>query len=179
MYKTDTKKLAVMGLLTAIVVVLQIVVHIQIGIFSLSTVLIPIVIGGALYGVLAGAWLGLVFAAAVFISGDAAFFLGITIPGTIVTVTAKGIACGAAAAAVYRLFVKKNRQLAGLMASIAAPVVNTAVFIIGCLIFFNYGMAYILTAFVGINFFIELAFNILLSQVVMFIINYARRRVTN
>ena len=170
------KKLTMMGMLTALVMLLQMVVHIKFGIFSLSTVLIAIVVGAALYGVLAGAWLGLVFAIAVFLSGDAAFFLGINMVGTIITVTAKGIACGAATGLVYNMLKRKNEKAAAVAASITCPVVNTVVFIIGCLIFFSYDMKYILTAFVGVNFLVELAANAVLSSTIMFLIKRGKGR---
>ncbi len=170
------KKLTMMGMLTALVMLLQMVVHIKFGIFSLSTVLIPIVVGAALYGVLAGAWLGLVFALAVFLSGDAAFFLGINMAGTIITVTAKGIACGAAAGLIYKVLKRKNEKAAVIAASITCPVVNTGVFIIGCLIFFSYDMKYILTAFVGVNFLVELIANAVLSSTIMFLIKRGKGR---
>ena len=174
MNSEKVRKLTMMGMLTALVMLLQMVVHIKFGIFSLSTVLIPIVVGSALYGVAAGAWLGLVFALAVFLSGDAAFFLGINMAGTIITVTAKGIACGAASGFVYKLLKKKNEKAAAVASSVACPVVNTGVFVVGCLIFFSYDMKYILTAFVGLNFIIELAVNALLSSTIIFLIRRAK-----
>ena len=69
-----TKTLVGLGLLTAIVVVLQLVgSFIKFGTFSISLVLMPIVVGAALYGVGAGAWLGFVFGVVVLLSGDASF----------------------------------------------------------------------------------------------------------
>ena len=50
------------ALLTAIVVVLQFLgFFLRFSTFSISLVLMPIVIGAALYGIGTGAWLGLVF----------------------------------------------------------------------------------------------------------------------
>ncbi len=57
-----TKKIVGIGIFTAIVVVLQLLgSFIRFGTFSISLVLIPIVVGAALYGIGAGAWLGLAF----------------------------------------------------------------------------------------------------------------------
>ena len=70
---------------------------IRFGPFSISLVLIPIVLGAALYGWGMGCWLGLVFGAVVLLSGDAGLFLAADPGGAIVTVLSKGIACGAAA----------------------------------------------------------------------------------
>lgn len=92
--------LAVMGVLTAVVIVLQaLAIGIRFGTFSITLVLIPIVVGAALYGWKAGAWLGLVFGAVVLMT-DAAAFLAVSVPGTAVTCLLKGILAGIAAAVV-------------------------------------------------------------------------------
>ena len=74
------RKLTLGGLLTALVIVLQIMgSFIRFGPFSVSLVLIPIVIGAATCGPYIGAWLGFVFGMAVLLSGDAAAFLVISL----------------------------------------------------------------------------------------------------
>ena len=81
--------LTTMGLLTAIVVVLQaMAIAIRFGVFNITLVLVPIVVGAALYGWKAGAWLGFVFGVVVLFT-DAGAFLAINIPGTIITVLLK------------------------------------------------------------------------------------------
>ena len=73
---TKTKTMVGVGLFTAIVVVLQLLGGgIKFGMFSISLVLVPVVVGAAVYGRKAGAWLGFAFGAAVLLSGDAAAFL--------------------------------------------------------------------------------------------------------
>ena len=75
------------GLLAAIAAVLRLVGSaIRFGPFSVSLVLIPIVLGAALYGWGMGCWLGLVFGAVVLLSGDAGLFLAADPGGAIVTV---------------------------------------------------------------------------------------------
>ena len=70
--RISTRTLTGMALLTAVVVILQFLgAFIRFGPFSISLVLIPIVVGAALYGPLAGAWFGLVFGLVVLLSGDA------------------------------------------------------------------------------------------------------------
>lgn len=79
------------GLLAAIAAVLRLVGSaIRFGPFSVSLVLIPIVLGAALYGWGMGCWLGLVFGAVVLLSGDAGLFLAADPGGAIVTVLSKG-----------------------------------------------------------------------------------------
>lgn len=184
--KTET--LVGTALLTAIVFVLQVLAQpIKFGTFSITLVLMPIVVGAALYGWKSGAWLGLAFGAAVLISGDASLFLAVNAPGAILTVLVKGMAAGLCAGFVYKLLEKKNQWLAIIVAAIVCPVVNTGVFLIGCFVFFldtikewagsdSLGV-YIMTGLIGLNFVIELAINLVLSTVIERIVNAVRHRV--
>lgn len=179
-----TRKLVGIAALTAIVIILQLVgSSIRFGVFSISLVLIPIVVGAALYGLAGGAWLGLVFGAVVLLSGDAGPFLAVNPPGTIVTVLVKGIAAGLAAGLVYKLLEQKNRYLAIVIAAMACPIVNTGVFLICCKVFFmptinewaegagfSSAGTYMILGLAGVNFLLELAVNVVLSPVIMRII---------
>ena len=186
----NTKKIAGLGLLSAVVIVLQALAVIirPMGIFSISLVLVPIVVGASLYGWKAGAWLGLVFGVVVLIN-DAAAFLAISPIGTIITVLVKGVASGAAAGAIYRLIYKitageKNRIWPSTFAAaIVCPVVNTGIFVIGCHLFFMEAIegwaaaagyadagSYIILGIVGVNFLIEMAINVVLSSAIVKII---------
>ena len=98
---------------------------IRFGPFSISLVLIPIVLGAALYGWGMGCWLGLVFGAVVLLSGDAGLFLAADPGGAIVTVLSKGIACGAAAGLCCRWLHPRYPRLSILLSALAAPLVNT------------------------------------------------------
>ena len=99
---SKTKKIVGIGLFTAIVMVLQFLGgSIRFGVFSISLVLLPIVVGAAVYGWQAGAWLGFVFGVAVLLSGDAAAFLAVDVIGTILTVLVKGTAAGLLAGLAY------------------------------------------------------------------------------
>ena len=76
----QTQRLVLGAILTALVIVMQLLgAFIRFGPFSISLVLVPIVIGAAMCGWKIGAWLGLVFGAVVLISGDAAAFLAIDV----------------------------------------------------------------------------------------------------
>ncbi len=104
---SKTKKIVGIGLFTAIVLVLQFLGgSIRFGVFSISLVLVPIVVGAAVYGWQAGAWLGFVFGVAVLLSGDAAAFLVVDVAGTILTVLVKGTAAGLCSGLAYRLVLK-------------------------------------------------------------------------
>ena len=187
--KFNTRKLTGLALMTAIVVILQFLgAFIRFGPFSISLVLIPIVVGAALYGVLAGAWLGFVFGLVVLLSGDAAAFLVISPLGTILVVLLKGALAGLCAGAVYRAMSKSNEIVAVIVAAIVAPVVNTGIFLLGCLVFFlptvtEWGQAmgfesvgkYMILGLVGGNFLFELLFNVILSPVIVRLVRLGRK----
>lgn len=183
--RMSTETLTFGAVLTALVVILQ---FLAIGIraampflpFTFSLVLIPIVIGAAKCGPYMGAWLGFVFGVIVLLSGDAATFLVINPFGTIVTVLVKGAACGLASGFVYRLIEKKQKKAAVYVAAATCPVVNTGVFLIGCLLFFvdtvsewaaafgyENAVVYMFLGLAGINFLFEFVVNIALSPVII------------
>ncbi len=184
MKKVNTKTLAGLGLMTAVVIVLQLLGGaIRFGTFSVSLVLLPIVVGAALYGAGAGAFLGLVFGAAVLISGDAAVFWAINPVGAVVICLLKGTLAGLCAGLLYKAFEKKSAALGTVLAAVAAPVVNTGVFLLGCSVFFmdtikewavSAGsanvVAYMFVGFVGLNFLFELAVNVLLCPAIVRVI---------
>lgn len=188
--RKKTEALVLGAVLTALVAVLQAVgAFIRFGPFSISLVLVPIVIGAACCGVKIGTWLGFVFGAVVLLSGDASAFLAVDVFGTFVTVIAKGAACGLAAGLTYRALEKYNRNVAVIAAAAICPVVNTGVFLLGCAVFFldtvkewaaalGYSgtVAYIFTGLVGFNFLAELAVNIILSPVITRILGLIRKR---
>lgn len=182
-------KLALMALLTAMVAVLSYFGgFVKIGsLASISLTLIPVVIGAALCGPFAGAWLGGVSGVIFFFTADAAFWFSLSVPGTIITVMVKGILSGLCAGLVYRLLEKKNRYLAVIVSAVVCPVVNTGIFLIGCLIFFLDAVksmavaegisifAYLILFFVGLNFVFELLTNIIVSPAILRIINIRKK----
>lgn len=180
--------LTFMGIFTAIVIVLQaLAIGIRFGMFSITLVLVPIVLGAAMYGFKAGGWLGLVFGVVVLCT-DAGPFLAVNVPGTIITCILKGVLAGVAAAAVYSLLEKKNRWIAIIAAAVVCPVVNTGVFLLGCLIFFYDTIAewaagagfsgvgaYLIGGMVGVNFLVEMAVNLCLSTVILRLLNIVKK----
>ncbi len=183
--RMSTETMALCAIMTALVVILQFLgAFVRFGPFSISLVLIPIVIGTATCGVAAGAWLGLVFGGVVLLSGDAGAFLVVNAPGTIITVILKGIACGYLAGVVYKLLAKYNSYLAVIAAAIVCPLVNTGVFLLGCRLFFwetiaawgaelgfENAASYAFFGLAGGNFLFELGLNIILSPAVVRLLN--------
>lgn len=180
-----------MGIFTAIVVVLQVIAAMlaRLGVFTISLVLVPIVVGAALYGWKSGAWLGFVFGVVVLLT-DAGAFLAINVPGTILVCILKGVLAGIAAAFAYKLM-EKNRWAAILSAALVCPIVNTGVFLLGCVVFFydtisewatglgyESAGAYMILGLAGVNFIIELAINLCLSPVVLRLLNIVKKPVS-
>lgn len=187
--RKETRTLVMAAVLTALTVLLQYMgSFIKLGPFSISLVLIPIVIGAATCGVKTGAWLGFVFGFVVLVSGDAGAFLAVDVLGTIVTVLAKGILCGLLAGLTYKGINKlvENNYASAIAAAIVCPVVNTGVFLLGCLLFFMDTIAmwaggtsvghYMIFVLVGANFIFELIFNIVLAPAVVHIIKTVNGR---
>lgn len=191
--KMSTRTMVLGALLTALVVILQFMgSFIKFGMFSISLVLIPIVIGAITCGKRMSTWLGLVFGAVVLASGDAAAFLVVNAPGTVITVLLKGVACGFFAGLVYELIAKatKKTYIAGVLAALVCPIANTGVFLLGCLAFFMETIAvwaeglgfganvgeYMIFGLVGGNFLFEMAVNIILAPAIVHIIKVVSKK---
>ena len=190
MKTANIKKIVGIALFTAIVIVLQLMgSFIKFGMFSISLVLIPIVVGAALYGRAAGAWLGFVFGLVVLLSGDAAPFLVVNPLGCVATVLVKGAAAGFLAGLMYDLIATKNKYLGVAAAAILCPVVNSGVFYIGCELFFMDEIAkwatsagftadtslYVIVGLIGLNFIFELLVNLILSPVIVRLIHIGKK----
>ncbi len=186
MKNTKTQKIVGIGLFTAIIVALQLLAaSIKFGPFSITLVLAPIVIGAALYGIGAGAWLGVAFGVSVLISGDAAAFMTINPAGTVVTVLLKGMFAGLVAGLIYKALESKNKTVAVVLAGIACPIVNTGIFLAGCYLFFQEWLvsvfgttvfATVVTGLVSVNFAVELGINMVLASVILRVIDIGKKQ---
>lgn len=185
--KISTEKLVLVAIFTALVAILSYLGgFIKIGGFaSISLTLIPVVLGAAMCGPWVGAWLGGVSGAVFFMTPDAAFWLSLSVHGTIITVLLKGILAGLCAGLIYKILERFNRYIAVMASAVVCPVVNTGIFIIGCFVFFmdvvNGGAAaegisvaaYIIIFFVGLNFIFEILSNLIFSPVIVRILDIA------
>ena len=182
------------AVLAALVVVLQLLSSvIKIGTVSITLTLIPIVVGAAFYGPGAGAILGTVFGLVVYINsatgadtGGNLVFLANPFLCAVVCI-GKGTLSGWCAGHVYRLVARKDAALgrnavAVLLAAITAPVVNTGVFLLGMVLFFQETLrawaagsallTYALFTLAGVNF---LGLNLVLSPAVSTLIRAIRK----
>jgi len=190
--KFDTRKIVLLALLTAIVIVLQylaILTRPLFPTFAITLVLVPIVIGAALVSPLAGGWLGFVFGVVVLVSGDATSFMAVDPLGTVIVVVVKGIVAGLLAGIVYRLVAKTNKTIGAIAAAIICPIGNTGVFVIGSYIFFiptltEWAAAagfenvttFIFLGMIGLNFIVEMVINLLLSPTIVRLVQYGQDR---
>lgn len=188
-----TRKMTGLAIFTAIIVVLQVLcTFVRFGPFSITLALAPIIIGTAMYGKGAGAYLGGVFGAVVLVTGllgwdggTVMLLMGINPLGCVLVCLLKGVAAGFFAGLCYELIAKKNDKLGVLVSGVVCPVVNTGLFIVGMLVFFFDTLSgwaggqnlllYIIVGLTGINFLVELAVNIVLSSGITRIIRAGKK----
>ena len=188
-----TRKMTGLAIFTAIIVVLQVLcTFVRFGPFSITRALAPIIIGTAMYGKGAGAYLGGVFGAVVLVTGllgwdggTVMLLMGINPLGCVLVCLLKGVAAGFFAGLCYELIAKKNDKLGVLISGIVCPVVNTGLFIVGMLVFFFDTLSgwaggqnlllYIIVGLTGVNFLVELAVNIVLSSGITQIIRAGKK----
>ena len=186
------KRMVGLSLLMALIIVLQMLGNfIHIGPVSVSLVLVPIVIGAAMYGPSGGALLGATFSVLAIIycingmdAGGAMVFQA-NPALCILVVMSKGTLAGLASGWVYRLLKGKNPYIAMLCAAIVCPVVNTGVFLICMFAFFmdvlqvwaggSDVVGYVLSGLVLMNFLPELMLNVIVSPAAQRIIRTAQK----
>jgi len=177
------KNIVYLAILTALLVVLNLLSTVFKVITSVNLTLVPIVIGALILGVRGGAILGLISGIMTFlfgVFGTDVFtnFLFIDHPIiTFFTCTVKTTAAGALSGLVYYLLKNKLKYLGTFIASAVAPIVNTGIFILGALLMSDTLTAnfiadgttviyFLVVTCAGINFLIELGVNIILAPVI-------------
>lgn len=174
----SAKRVTAIAVLLALVIVLQLLGgYIKIGATPLSFVLVPIVLGGVLYGVAVGAFLGFAFGVIVLLQGIVGVdpFTMILFQDhpvfTALLCLVKGTAAGALAGLAHKWIAPKNLFAGIVTAAVVAPVVNTGLFILGALAFLQDTLKanfvdgttvvyFLVIGCAGINFLVELAINI-------------------
>ena len=187
-----------MAVLLALVVVLQAALgSIMIGAVQLNFTLIPIVLGAILYGPAVGGILGfacgLVVLIQVMMGGSPFYAIIWTNTPLITTLTClvKTTVAGVVAGWLFRILSKKYTLIGVFVASATVPILNTGLFILGCLcmndsivLFQNMlpdfiGMnpfIFILVVLVTFNFFVELTINLVLSPMLYRVIGIVDKK---
>lgn len=165
--------------------------YVSIGQVNLNLALIPIAVGACIFGPLCGLALGIINGLIALIApATMAFFVPHNLIATIVVCLAKTGLAGLVAGFIYRGLKSKSELVAVILASIAIPVVNTGLFIIGVFAFFMpvyEGWAgeganvylFVITATLTVNFLIELVINAGLATTVHRIIKVVSKRQNN
>ena len=180
-----TRRISLIGLLTALTVVLS---YIRIPVVSTVTVnlVLPIVVVGAiLCGPFVGAWLTVIPAIISF--PEAALFMTYNLPGTVLTLILKGLLAGFVAGVVYEALAKKHPKGAVFASAVLAPIVNTGTFLLGCYVFIwpelvelaaenGVGIGALLVGLAGINFVVEMIINIVLCPALVRVIELSKKK---
>lgn len=184
--KMSTKTLVLGAILTALVVVLQVMSqYVKFGPFSITLALTPIIIGAATCGPAISSWLGFVMGVVVLLQPDTQSFYAVSVPFTILTVLVKGTACGFVSGLIFVLLEKTNKHLATWFSALICPIVNTGIFVLGCFLFFmptiqqwagaGSAIEYLFIGMIGANFLVEMGVNILLSPIVIRILSAVQK----
>ena len=184
MNNNKIKKITGVGILAAIVVVLQIIAnYVTIGSVSITLSLIPIVIGAIIYGKNSGALLGFINGIVIILAPSTlSLFMPFNPLATIFICLIKTSIAGYIAGLIFELLNKKHYKLSFVLAALIVPIINTGLFYLGSILFFmpviskfapegQNMYAYLFLGFIGINFLIEFAVNSLLSPTMIYIIN--------
>ncbi|MGL4949428.1 MAG: ECF transporter S component [Anaeroplasmataceae bacterium] len=175
----SVKNLVGLSILLALVILLQMLGGaFKIGIFQINLALLPITVGAIIFGPFYGGVLGLISGGVILLNGDAAAFLSYSVFGTILIVLLKGFLSGFVSGLAYKYISKKNKLVAAIVASILAPLVNTAVFAIGCFTVLRSAVinmsgesgwkatAFLFTTLISYNFIIEMLCSAIFSPII-------------
>ena len=131
-----------------------------------------ITLGAILYGPLVGGFLGLVSGVlTLFAPSTISYFFAVSPLGTILTCLIKTTVAGVVAGFIAKALKIKNDLLGSILASLSAPILNTGIFAIFCVIFFKQRLleinpnnisAALFLGLIGINFIFEIIVNIAL-----------------
>ena len=194
--KKQILKMVELAILTAIVLVIQtagIAIPNPLGGTPISLVLIPIALGAMILGPGAGAWLGFVFGAQVYITLGVMhldpLFTGVMFDNnpiaTALICLGKSTLAGFLAGVVYRVLKRKNEWLAILVAAAITPVVNTGIFVLGCLCIYDTMQQFagdksviyfLVIGCAGFNFLFEFVVNMLIAPALRRIVHLATRK---
>lgn len=198
----SARNITFLAVLVALVVILQLwgsTIPIGAAGLNLSFVLVPVTLGAILLGPVSGLILGFVFGFVVLMTGitGANFFTAYVLNDspffTTATVLLKGMVAGFVAGVLYNLIKKKNKYVAVFVAAAVVPVLNTGIFILGALCMSGSLKAFvssympelngrnimyiIIVGFVTVNFFIELAINLICAPALHTVENVVEKQI--
>ncbi len=186
-----TRTIAGLGMLTAMVVALQLLSnYVQFGPVSITLALFPIAVGAMLFGPLAGLFLGLVCGAMVLLAPSTiSVFFAVNPAGTIIVCLSKTGLAGFIAGVIYKLLQEKNYKIGIVLASLSVPLINTGLFAVAGLTVFrsilvgsvegtDISIPYMLfVIWIGWNFFIEFGLNAAIAPAIFTSYRYIEKKV--
>lgn len=144
MKKFTTKDLVLLGVLSAVIVVMAFTPlgYLKVGVISISLLMIPVCIGAVALGPVGGAILGAVFGLTSFAQCFGMDALGTTLasynmPGIFVQLVLSRILAGAGAGFVFWLVSKKNDIAGYICAGLAGALLNTFLYMGGLVLIFG------------------------------------------
>lgn len=175
-----TKNIVYLAILTALLVVLNLLSTVFKVITNVNLTLIPIVLGALTLGWRGGLILGIISGLMTFLFGvfGVDYFTNVLFVNhpilTFLTCTVKVVAAGVLGGIIYGAIKKKNKYVATFVASAVVPIVNTAIFILGALTMYNTianefapdVLYFLVITCAGVNFLIELGINLLVAPAV-------------
>ena len=176
------------AILMAIEIVLQFIGnYIALGPVSINLSLVPITLGAILFGPWVGLLLGIINALFVLLAPSTMLFYNVSVAGTVGTVLIKSSMAGFLGALIYMLLNRKNNLVATIVTSISVPVINTGLFVVGCLLFFKPLLeqyqgdfpniyAFLFIGMIGWNFIFEVAVSAVLIYPIYRIITYYKQK---
>lgn len=134
----NIQRITGVAVLSAIMIVLQVVGNfVTIGPVSINLSLIPIALAAIIYGPLAGGLLGLLSGVMVlFAPSTEAVFMPISVFGTVLVCLLKCTIAGFLGGLVHKLVSKKSPIASYVLCAMTIAIVNTGLFVVGCLVFF-------------------------------------------
>ncbi len=186
--RLDARRITGIALFVALEVALCFVTnYVQFGAVNMNLALFPIVIGACFYGPWVGLALGLINGLITIFSPSTLAFISLSPAATVFVCLFKTSLAGFLAGLFHKLIEKKNDLIGSIVAAVTVPLVNTGIFIIGAYIFFadlfkdaagdKNLFVFLVTAFIGINFLIEIVANLVVDPVIYKSVRQLARRV--
>lgn len=176
------------AILMAVEIVLQFIGNaIALGPISINLSLVPIALGAIMFGPWVGLLLGVLNALFVLMAPSTALFYNVSVLGTVLTVIIKACAAGFFGGLIYLMLNKRNNLVATIVTSISLPLINTGLFVVGCILFFKPLLEslapaganiyeFLFIAMIGWNFIFELGTSIVLTYPIYRIITHYQKK---
>jgi thiamine transporter ThiT len=189
-----TKNIVYLSILTALLIVLNLLGSVFKIITNVNLTLIPIVLGALMLGVKGGFILGIISGLMTFLFGVTGVdpftqFLFVEHPVlTFLTCTVKITVAGVLGGLVYKLIANKNKLVATFVASAVVPIVNTGLFILGALTMSDSisvlassegvdVIYFLIVICAGVNFLIELFINMVVAPAIHTVVGVLEKSV--